>query len=430
MLDTVVIGAGQAGLGISYCLARDGVDHLVLERERVGETWRGQRWESFMLNTPNEFSALPGAPYEGDRHDGFSSADELVDMFERYVRVHDLPVRTGTTVTSVDRAPDGSFDVSCDEVGMLRTRNVVVATGMLNAPKMPGIGAELDPRITQLHASAYRSPDALRPGGVLVVGSGQSGCQIAEDLLDGGRGVYLATSRVGRIPRRYRGRDIFDWAMDIGFFDMTVDELEHPDARFDAQPQLSGVGRNGHTVSLQSLADAGVTLLGRLQAVNGQQLRFADDLAANVTFGDDVSAKFKETIDAHIRRAGLDPQPNDDDPADHPHPHPSKLRTPTHMDLRARDVSTIIWCTGSTADFAGSTAPCSTSGGRPSASAARPRPTGCTSSGSRGCTAANPASSWASTRTRTTSPSSSADVSHRGRCAAEAHRCGRSPAPW
>lgn len=353
MLDAVVVGAGQAGLGISYCLARDGREHVVLERGRIGETWRSQRWDSFAVNTPNAMNALPGTTYEGDQPDGFFLRDELVESFEQYARRFDLPIRTGVTVTSIDPSDDGTFVVTTDDEDQrtVETKNVVIASGIMCAPKVPAVSAKIDEEVLQLHAADYRNPAALPPGAVVIIGSGQSGCQIAEDLVGSGRHVYLCTSRVGRIPRRYRGRDILEWWDEMGFLDAQVADLDDPSLRFAAQPQVSGVGRYGHTVSLQQMAAAGVILFGRLADADGHRLELADDLAANVRFADEAAARFEQAIDAHLEQAGRDLPPRDDDPADDPHPDPDALDAPRSLDLAEAGVGAIIWCTGFTADF-------------------------------------------------------------------------------
>jgi putative flavoprotein involved in K+ transport len=222
-LDVVVVGAGQAGLGVSYFLKRDRRRFVVLERGRIGETWRSQRWDSFALNTPNWSNVLPGDTYEGPEPDGFWHRDELVMSFERYAAKFDLPVRTGVTVTSVEASPSGDgFVVDTDDPDLerLEARAVVLASGILQTPNIPAISKKIPNSIVQLHTAGYRSPEAFPAGAVVVVGGGQSGCQIVEDLLASGRTVYLCTSKVARLPRRYRGREILEWWSEMGFLDV------------------------------------------------------------------------------------------------------------------------------------------------------------------------------------------------------------------
>jgi len=206
VLDTVVVGAGQAGLGTSYFLQRDLRSHVVFERGRIGESWLSQRWDSFQINTPNAFSTLPGFPYDGPEPDGFWRSDELIGYFHRYVERWRLPVRSGATVVSVERADaTGDFIVETRIAGRTPERvsscSVVIASGMQQAPMIPLVRSKIPSNILQLHTAAYRNAAALPPGAVVVVGSGQSGVQIVEDLLTAGRKVYLCTSKVGRIPR-------------------------------------------------------------------------------------------------------------------------------------------------------------------------------------------------------------------------------------
>jgi putative flavoprotein involved in K+ transport len=262
-LDAIVVGAGQAGLGVGYYLKRDRRRFVVLERGRVGETWRSQRWDSFALNTPNWANVLPGDKYDGPAPEGFWLRDELVRSFEQYATKLSLPVRTGVTVTAVEASANGDgFVVHADgpDREVLEARIVVVASGILQTPNVPTFGARIPDSIAQFHTADYRSPDVLPPGAVVVVGGGQSGCQIVEDLLLSGRAVYLCTSKVARLPRRHRGREILEWWGDMGFLDVAVDELEDPSIRFATQPQISGLGRYGHTVSLQQLERDGAKM--------------------------------------------------------------------------------------------------------------------------------------------------------------------------
>jgi putative flavoprotein involved in K+ transport len=349
-----VVGAGQAGLGVSYFLKRDRRRFVVLERGRIGETWRSQRWDSFALNTPNWSNVLPGDTYEGPEPDGFWHRDELVMSFERYAAKFDLPVRTGVTVTSVEASPSGDgFVVDTDDPDLerLEARAVVLASGILQTPNIPAISKKIPNSIVQLHTAGYRSPEAFPAGAVVVVGGGQSGCQIVEDLLASGRTVYLCTSKVARLPRRYRGREILEWWSEMGFLDVAVDDLEDPSVRFATQPQISGLGRYGHTVSLQQLERDGARLLGKLIDVEDGVLITDDRLAEYIKFSDDKSTDFKQDIDAYIQRAGIVPPPLEDDAADLPAAPGAGGGAPTRIDLKEANVASIIWCTGFTADF-------------------------------------------------------------------------------
>ena len=365
-LDAVVVGAGQAGLGMAYTLKDAGIDFVVYERGRIGETWRTQRWDSFAVNTPNWMNVLPADAYEGQAPDGFYTRDELVECFERYARRFDLPVREERRVTSVAPIPgESAFLVTVRSPGEreehVRTRNVIVASGAMHQPRRPAVAAHVPDDVLQLHASEYRNPQDLPPGAIVVVGSGQSGCQITEDLVAHGRKVHLCTSRVGRVPRRHRGRDILEWWADMGFLDVRVEDVEDEAILRAAQPQVSGVGRYGHTVSLQQLARDGVTLLGRLMDVRDRTLVVAPNLADNMRFADERAAAFTRDVDAFIERAGIAAPEDDDDDV----PAYEAPAAPDRLDLDAHGVTSIVWCTGFTADFSWLRVPALDEAGRP-----------------------------------------------------------------
>ncbi len=355
-VDTLIIGAGQAGLGVSYFLKRNGLDHVVLERGRVGETWLSQRWDSFRLNTPTVMNTLPGLPTADPVSDGFWPRDQLVTYFDRYVKHFQLPVRTGVTVLSVEKADrEDGFLVRTRSGGQAEktvvSRSVVIACGSQNVPKFPHTSSRMPGDIMQLHSADYRDAAALPPGAVLVVGSGQSGCQITEDLLSAGRTVYLCTSRVGRVPRRYRGRDMLEWWVDLRVFDQTYENLKDKAISRASQPHISGVGRHGHTISLQQLARQGVVILGRLVDVNADTLILGDEAAANVRFADEFSQSKKNDVDAYLARTGITPPPLEDDPADEPDPQAVCVSPHLQLNLRAAGISTVIWATGFTTNF-------------------------------------------------------------------------------
>jgi putative flavoprotein involved in K+ transport len=347
ILDTVIIGAGQAGLGVSYFLQRDGRRHIVFERGRIGEAWLSQRWDSFKLNTPNFMNVLPGLPYAGPEPDGFCRSDELVCYFQKYVKQFQLPVRTGVTVVSVDRTEDEKRFIiktrTADRIEeSVLTRSIVIAAGIQHTPKFPPIRSRLPHNITQLHTADYRSSTRLPEGAIVIVGSGQSGCQIAEDLLSAGRTVFLCTSKVGRAPRRYRGRDLLEWWIDMKFLDVTLASLTDKSISSTAQPQISGLGRYGHTVSLQQLARQGAVILGRVLDI---------EAAANIHFADEFSQRLKDGIDAYLAKEGITPPPLEDDPADLPDPQAECASPLRRLNLAETGVRTVIWATGFTGDF-------------------------------------------------------------------------------
>ncbi|HUQ16197.1 MAG TPA: NAD(P)/FAD-dependent oxidoreductase [Candidatus Saccharimonadales bacterium] len=349
MLDLVIVGAGHAGLAASQVAAEAGLEHLVVERGEVGQSWRTQRWDSFTMNTPNAMNRLPGSPYRDAVPEGFEPRDAWVERLGRYVSEHALPVRTHTTVTAVEQR-DGGFVITT-EAERLFARSVIVASGISNAPKIPRTAAGMDRRIVAVPTASYKNPGQLPPGAVLVVGSAQSGVQIAEDLLDAGRQVYLSTGRVGRAPRRLRGRDTLTWFTESGYMDQRPVDLPDPAMQRWANPQISGVGPLGHTVSLQGLAARGVTLLGRFESADGTRASFAPDLAANVAFADLGSQRARQHVDEHIARRGLTAPPSDPDPADLPVDDPTSFTAPTELDLLDRGIRSVVFSTGFSADF-------------------------------------------------------------------------------
>ena len=354
--DTVIVGAGQAGLGVSYFLQQNGNSHIVLEQGRIGESWLSQRWDSFQLNTPNARNVLPGLTYDGPQPDGFWRTEELVNYFQGYVERFQLPVRSGVTVVSVQRAEDqNSFVVRTrtDDVHeeTVSSCSVVIASGIQRVPKIPVLHTKLPADITQYHTADYRNPESLPPGAVVVVGGGQSGCQITEDLLSAGRTVYLCTSKVGRVPRRYRGKDLVEWWVDMKFWDVTYASLEDKAVSRAAQPQISGIGRYGHTLSLQYLASQGTVLMGRLLDIQSGSLILGDEAAAHVNFADQFSTRIKNDIDAYLGRMNIMPPPLEDDPADMPDLEAKCVSPLRQLNLREAKVSTVVWATGFTGDF-------------------------------------------------------------------------------
>ena len=356
ILDTVIVGAGQAGLGVSYFLQQNGNRHVVFEQGRIGESWLSGRWESFQLNTPNARNILPGLPYDGPEPDGFWRTDELVDYFQGYVDRFQLPVQTGVRVTSVERGADQEgFIVKTKRQDQaeesIAGRAVVVASGIQRVPKFPAMRSKLPADIFQLHTSDYRNAEGLPSGAVVVVGSGQSGCQITEDLLSAGRTVYLCTSKVGRVPRRYRGRDLVEWWVDTKFWDVTYDSLQDKSISRAAQPQISGLGRYGHSLSLQYLAGQGAVILGRLLDIESDALILGDEAAAHIHFADEFSQRVKNDIDAYLERMNITPPPLEEDSADAPDPEAKCVSPLRQLDLRDANVSAVIWSTGFTGDF-------------------------------------------------------------------------------
>ena len=338
-VDVVVVGAGQAGLTVSYYLRALGVEHVVLERGRPGESWRSARWDSFTLVTPNWMTRLPGYDLAAGTGREFLPREEVVSLLEGFAR--GLPVHAGAEVLSVE-ARDRGYDVLTAE-GRVAARAVVVAGGGQRRPVIPGLASALPADIHQADAGHYRNPGALPPGAVLVVGSGQSGMQIAVDLVLAGREVLLATSRVPRVPRRYRGRDIHEWAVELGLYDQPAEAVTDPAEFRRPHPMLSGA-HGGQTLSYHQLARDGVRLLGRLAGVEGYMLRFGAGLPDNVEHADQAAEQFRHSVDEYVARAGLLAPPPDTDPAERP--EPASGEAPRTLDARAEHISTVLWCTG------------------------------------------------------------------------------------
>lgn len=292
-VDVVIVGAGQAGLSLSHELAAAGLDHIILERGRVGQTWRG-RWESFCLVIPNWTVQLPGGRYRADDPDGFMPKSEIVSHLVAYAESFRAPVQEGVTVTSLEPGDNGSFLLRTSE-GEIRARDVVLASGGYQKPHRPPAAAQLPASIHAIDAETYVNPAALPPGKVLVVGSGQTGCQLAEEVSGAGRDVSLACGRAPWVPRRIEGRDIIAWISETAFFDVTLADLPSPKARLLANPQMSGRS-GGHDLHYRTLQAQGVQLLGHFVGVAGGRVYFAGDLAESVAFGDARYAEIRELI--------------------------------------------------------------------------------------------------------------------------------------
>ncbi len=346
--DTVIIGGGQAGLAVSYHLKQLNRHHIVLERQRIGEAWRSEKWDSFTLVTPNWGLQLPGYGYNGDDPDGFFHRDDVVRYLNDYVERFNLPIRTGVDVLSVKEADEQSGFVLETNLQQYRTSNVVVATGTFQSPKILAFRSKLSSRLQQLHSSQYRNPEKLRSGAVLVVGSAQSGCQIADELVASGRTVYLSTGQAVRLPRRYRGKDSFWWADQLGIFDQTVDTLPSPEARFNPNPQVTGRD-GGKNLSLHQLAEDGVKLLGRMQDIDGNKGLFTDDLKNNLAQADTFASEFKKGVDAYIEKSGMNaPAPEEDREV---HGAGYDVETIHELDLHKAGISSVIWATGYQFDY-------------------------------------------------------------------------------
>jgi putative flavoprotein involved in K+ transport len=354
-LDVIVIGAGHAGLSVSYHLKKNNLRHLVFEKGLIAETWRNQRWDTFRLNTPNKFNLLPGEDNIMPDGEGYGSASDYASYLEAYSSKFQLPVFENCRVVSVERLKESKgFAVHVKDNGSMayyRCQQIIVASGAQNIKQIPPFAGNVSPGIYQLHAGEYRNVELLPPGAVLVAGSAQSGMQIAEDLIAGGRKVYISTSKVGRVPRRYRGRDIVDWFDLTGINDALTSEITDPQILQARQPQVSGVGKRGHTVSLQSLARADSVILGRLTGADSANIVLEPNAAANVHFADEFSKNIKKQIDDYIVRSQCEAPPPEEDIADLPDEKAACASDVPFLSLKNRNITSIIWATGFKGDF-------------------------------------------------------------------------------
>jgi len=344
-IDTVVVGGGQAGLAISYYLRQQGREHVVLERApAVANAWRSQRWDSFTLVTPNFQVRMPGAEYKGSNPYGFMSRADVIKYFEDYVERFDLPVHTEVEVFGVERR-GGNYLVRTSERDYT-AKSVVIATGLYQSPKIPAFNKRIPADILQIHSMEYRNPSSLPEGAVLVVGTGQSGAQIAEELYQSGRKVYLSIGSTGRVPRRYRGRDINQWFTCMGKFDTKVEELPSPRAKFDAHPQISGKN-GGETLNLHQFARDGVTLLGHVRDTREGKLIVASDLKETLAKVDQFEAGALKMVDEYILAKGLNiPQETVSQWRDG-----YAQKVITELDLKESGITSVVWATGYTFDY-------------------------------------------------------------------------------
>jgi putative flavoprotein involved in K+ transport len=349
--DTLVIGGGQAGLSTSYWLKQAGIEHLVLERRsELGGAWH-DRWDSFHLVAPNFTLTLPGMPYAGSEPNAFMSREGVLDYVRRYAEFVRPPLRLGTGVDRLT-ASAGRFD-AINRDGVFSAERVVLATGPYPKPKIPRLASDLAPHLQQLHSHDYRRPAQLAEGGVLVVGSGQSGTQLADELQRAGRDVHLAVSMCGRVPRRYRGRDLIWWlaesflhGAEVGVHFPTVSDLPSPAHRFQCNPHVSG-SDGGRDLDLREFARRGIHLYGRLETASGKRVTFSADLAERLNFADTMfDEELKPLFDAYIAAAGID-APKDD------RPHADAFTPPvlTDLDLDLAGIRTVLWATGYELDF-------------------------------------------------------------------------------
>jgi putative flavoprotein involved in K+ transport len=344
LVETIVVGAGQAGLATSHHLTQRGREHVILERGRVAERWRSERWDSLYFQFPNWMMRLPDHAYAGNDPDGFSQRDDVVRFITDYGARTAAPVRCGVNVTGLRQTEDGGLLVQAGPTS-IATHNVVVATGPYQVPTLPPCAVRLPAAICQVTASRYTRPSELPPGGVLVVGSGASGCQIVEDLLPEGRNVYYSLRGHRRMPRRYRGRDGGTWGEEMGVTNRTADMIP-PGFR---TPLVTGF-QGGKTVDLHEMAQRGVRLLGSLQDIHDGRISFATDLNKNLEAGDETFRQWVSSVDAYIAASGIDAPP-DREFEEVLRGRPARLPEIEVLDLRDAGIGTVIWALGYGYDF-------------------------------------------------------------------------------
>jgi putative flavoprotein involved in K+ transport len=345
-IPVVIVGGGQAGLSVSYCLGQKEIEHIVFERYSKFHSWRENRWDSFCLVTPNWQCRLPDFPYAGDDPDGFMLKDQITDYLDAFAAKFSPPLQEGVQVTRVAPRADGGYEVDTS-IGSWTCDQVVIATGGYDNPILPPYAADLAPEIQQMHSVDYRRPAQVPQGATLVIGTGQSGVQIMEDLVRDGRKVHLAVGPAPRSPRKYRGRDATDWLYDMGHYEITIDK--HPDP-FKALSQTNHYmsGRDGgKEIDLRRfVVEDDISLYGSVAGMAGGRIEFLPDLAKNLDDADKSYVGIRNQIDAYIAREGID-APEE--------PEFVKLWTPaqevTEIDAAALGITSVIWSIGFRPDY-------------------------------------------------------------------------------
>jgi putative flavoprotein involved in K+ transport len=344
--SVLVIGGGQAGLSMSYNLKQQGIDHLIIEKNRIGHAWRSERWDTFCLVTPNWQCTLPGFHYNGRDPYGFMKKDEIVEYIDQYVASFNPPVMEGAAVTRLRRNDAGLFELETTR-GTLSADQVVVAVGGYHLPVVPGVAQKLAPHIAQIHSCEYRNPESLPAGEVLVVGTGQSGCQIAEDLHLAGRRVHLCVGDAPRVARTYRGKDVVEWLDHMKYYDLPVER--HPlgtGVREKTNHYVTGRD-GGRDIDLRKFALEGMQLYGRFEDIVDGIAQFGGGLAGYLDHADAVSENIKDSIDKYIAANKLDaPEEARYVPVWQP---PADIAN--SLDLQHSNISAVVWCVGFRTDF-------------------------------------------------------------------------------
>lgn len=338
--DVIIVGGGQAGLSVSHCLQKQGINHIIFEKNRIGHSWRNDRWDTFCLVTPNWQCQLPDFPYPGNDPKGFMLKDEIVEYVEAFAQKVNPPIREGVSVTRVCRGQNGQLNVTTS-CGEFTADHLVVATGGYDIPIVPDYAHSLPKRIKQIHSVDYRNPEQLPEGEVLVVGSGQSGVQLMEDLHLASRKVHLAVGSAPRSPRMYRGRETTEWLYDLGFYQLTIDR--HPlgdEAKHKTNHFLTGRS-GGHEIDLRKFALEGVKLYGSMANIHGSTLEFQPDLTKNLDDADEIYVNIRNDIDRYIADNNIDA------PVEPPFRKVWEPEfDPVSIDADAENITSIVWAIG------------------------------------------------------------------------------------
>lgn len=347
-IPVIIIGGGQAGLSVSCLLKQRDIDHVIFERSTIAHAWKNQRWDSFCLVTPNWQCALPGFPYPGNDPQGFMVRDDIVQYIKDFAASFEPPIREGVEVIRMRQLPnDGGYEVTTTTEGTWIAEQVVVAVGGYHTPTIPAYASRLPASVKQIPAAQYKNPQSLPPGDVLVVGTGQSGCQIAEDLHLAGRRVHLCVGGAPRVARRYRGKDVVEWLHHMGYYEMPVEK--HPlkeGVRGRTNHYVTGRD-GGRDIDLRKFATEGMQLYSRLLELDGDYLHLGDDLKKNLDSADDVSQSIKKSIDQYIEREKLE-APTEAGYVAPWHPPAEPIRK---INWREAGIGSVVWSIGYRSDF-------------------------------------------------------------------------------